>query len=408
MSKIIGVERVVVDYWGGCPRCGKNDGCVTVGREHFYVCDEHRVRWCVGANLFSSWREMSEEDHRKNWKRLSSYRDVEPLGEGVRLIRADHAPRAPRRRIIEACEASMNAISRSDRRRRGTMDLRSIARALGGEVSGSQVLAPGPGHSPKDRSLSVWLCPAAPDGFRTHSHVSDPWPECRDFVRDRLGLPADGWKRAHRRSEPPRRPIAGPAKAADDDAKRIADALSLWAAGVDPRGTMAERYLASRSLELGDDVAGAVLRWHSGIRAMLALFRSIKGDEPRAVSRRYLDPEGNKLGRKFLGPVGGAAIKLDTDENVLSGLHIGEGVETCMSARQLGMRPTWALGSAGAIAAFPVLSGVEYLTLLGENDDTSACVVETCATRWHAAGRAVLITRAVGGKDLNDAIRRPT
>ena len=33
--------------------------------------------------------------------------------------------------------------------------LQSWARALGGEVSGDQVLCPGPGHSPKDRSLSV-------------------------------------------------------------------------------------------------------------------------------------------------------------------------------------------------------------------------------------------------------------
>ena len=33
--------------------------------------------------------------------------------------------------------------------------LQSWARALGGEVSGGQVLCPGPGHSAKDRSLSV-------------------------------------------------------------------------------------------------------------------------------------------------------------------------------------------------------------------------------------------------------------
>jgi hypothetical protein len=33
------------------------------------------------------------------------------------------------------------------------LDLRSIARALGGEISGNQVLAPGPGHGPRDRSL---------------------------------------------------------------------------------------------------------------------------------------------------------------------------------------------------------------------------------------------------------------
>ena len=43
-----------------------------------------------------------------------------------------------------------------------SFDLRGIARALGGEVAGAQVLAPGPGHGPRDRSLSVRLCASAP------------------------------------------------------------------------------------------------------------------------------------------------------------------------------------------------------------------------------------------------------
>jgi hypothetical protein len=45
------------------------------------------------------------------------------------------------------------------------MDLKTIARALGGEVNGRQVLAPGPGHSPKDRSLAIRISSDAPDGF---------------------------------------------------------------------------------------------------------------------------------------------------------------------------------------------------------------------------------------------------
>ncbi len=65
----------------------------------------------------------------------------------------------------------------------------------------------------------------------------------------------------------------------------------------------------------------------------------------------------------------------------------GEGVESSMAARQFGLKPTWALGSAGAIAALPVIGGVECLTLLAEHDDASARAVETCATRWHTAGR---------------------
>jgi hypothetical protein len=194
----------------------------------------------------------------------------------------------------------------------------------------------------------------------------------------------------------------------DDEASRTAAALALWNVAADPRGTLAEKYLNSRWLELDDDIAGAVIRWNAGIRAMLALFRAVVTDEPRAVSRTYLDKDARKIERKFLGSVGGCAIKLDADDTVLGGLHIGEGVETCLAARQLGLRPTWALGSAGAIASFPILNGVESLTLLQERDQASKQAVESCARRWHDAEKDVVINEPIGGKDLNDAIRRGT
>ena len=74
----------------------------------------------------------------------------------------------------------------------------------------------------------------------------------------------------------------------------------------------------------------------------------------------------------MLGPVRGAAIKLDGDAEVAAGLHIGEGLETCMAARALGFKPVWAVGSAGAIRTFPVLPGIEALSILRETDDNGA------------------------------------
>jgi RecA-family ATPase len=68
--------------------------------------------------------------------------------------------------------------------------LQQIARALGGEVSGNEVRAPGPGHSAKDRSLSVKLDASAPDGFLVYSHSPrDDQIACKDYVRQRVGLP---------------------------------------------------------------------------------------------------------------------------------------------------------------------------------------------------------------------------
>jgi putative DNA primase/helicase len=83
---------------------------------------------------------------------------------------------------------------------------------------------------------------------------------------------------------------------------------------------------------------------------------------------------------------------------VTHGLHICEGVETGLAARQLGLRPTWALGSTGNIERFPVLAGVECLTLLAEHDQASEKAVQTCGERWHAACREVLINQPLRGE----------
>lgn len=226
-------------------------------------------------------------------------------------------------------------------------DLRTIARALGGEVSGAQVLAPGPGHGPRDRSVCIKFSATAPGGFLVNSFAGDDFRKCRDQVAAKLGLPRSIVLRpaSHARWRQPE----ARGQYNDDRANRIGAALALWTTSIEPRGTMVETYLTSRCLLLDDDVAGHVLRWNPNAHAMVALFRNIATDEPQAISRTYLDREGRKISRRFIGPVGAAAIKLDTDENVLGGLHIGEGVETCMAARQLGLKPTWGLGSKGAI-----------------------------------------------------------
>jgi putative DNA primase/helicase len=277
------------------------------------------------------------------------------------------------------------------------LSLRALAHALGGQVTAGQVVAPGPGHSRRDRSLTVRPSASAPDGFLVFSHAGDDFARCKDYVRERLGL-VTGVRQNDR-------PDAAALPVASVGSTTKAEALALWESASNPRGTLAERYFSNRGLELDDHVAGDVIRWSTRVGAVVALFRSISDGEPQAVSRTFLDYEGRKLERKFLGPVGAAAIMLDSFDAVTDGLHIGEGAETCLAACQLGLRPTWALGSSGAIAAFPVLAGVESLTILAEHDDASANAVEACAQRWYNAGREVLINRPIGGKDLNDAIR---
>jgi hypothetical protein len=60
---------------------------------------------------------------------------------------------------------------------------------------------------------------------------------------------------------------------------------------------------------------------------MRALFRDIWTNLACGIHRTFLDEAGAKLGRKMLGRAGGAAIKLDADEDVTLGLgdaHVNE------------------------------------------------------------------------------------
>jgi hypothetical protein len=290
-----------------------------------------------------------------------------------------------------------------------TLNPRAVARALGGSVSGRHVIAPGPGHNRADRSLSIKIDPTAPDGFIVHSFAGDSPLECRDYVRQALGLGA--WQR--RRSAPfrPTRPVPSDDSAGD----RTTLALRLWKEAHDPRDTLGAVHLASRGLMLSDDVAGDVIRFHPHLRfggkrvgAMVALFRDVASNEPCGIHRTFLDGDGRKLDRKMLGRARCAAIKLDADESVTLGLHIGEGLESCLAARLAGFRPAWALGSASGIAAFPVLGGIDAITILGEVNDGGANhrATRACAARWIEAGREVFFVAPLTGDDLNDVWRK--
>lgn len=69
------------NYWGACPECRSANGVLVrnVNRCHWFCCDRHRLKWYIGANLFSAWREEPECVWLENAELLDTYRDVEPL-----------------------------------------------------------------------------------------------------------------------------------------------------------------------------------------------------------------------------------------------------------------------------------------------------------------------------------------
>ena len=89
------------------------------------------------------------------------------------------------------------------------------------------------------------------------------------------------------------------------------------------------------------------------------------------------------------------------------GLHVGEGIETTLAGMQMGLRPAWSLASTTGVANFPILPGVESLTIFQENDanGASAKAVEACANRWRGLGCEVIVSDPLLGSDLTDVVR---
>jgi putative DNA primase/helicase len=290
------------------------------------------------------------------------------------------------------------------------MDIRTAARALGGEVVGRGIVCPGPNHSRQDRSLSILFDASAPGGFTLYSHAGDDFGACRDYVRERLGLSAQVGPK-------PNEALSAQLEPKPSDSTGLA--LRIWRDAREPAGTPVTRYLARRGLETVQEVHDC-LRFHptcpfAGERTpgMVALVRNVVTNQPQAIHRTALSHEGEKVevngkDRLALGSIRGGAVKLTADEEVTTCLGIGEGIETTLSLRRLpefGASPVWSVLNAGGITSFPVLSGIECLWIAVDDDPAGRGASELCADRWRRAGREVFLVRSTtAGADLNDIL----
>ena len=221
-----------------------------------------------------------------------------------------------------------------------------------------------------------------------------------------------------------------PATTAAPDNSRIEIAHRLWREAVPIDGTLAAVYLLDRGLGLVHEVLdGRAVRFHGAcpfrlqdrttvrLPAMLAAMVDIRTNEFCGVHRTALRADGSGkadvsgLGnpKKMLGRAVGACVKLSADEDVSIGLHVAEGIETALACMAMGFRPTWAALSAGGIARFPVLPGVDALTIFADNDEsgTGLNAARECAARWITAGCEAIVSAPPRiGKDWADKVGR--
>jgi hypothetical protein len=282
-----------------------------------------------------------------------------------------------------------------------------LARALGGDPLGRDgVLAPGPGHGPCDRSLRVWIDPAAPDGFRVHSFADDNWIRCRDYVRDKLGVPV-------RQSQAQRtasvRLQARNTTAKDSQGAQREKARWLWQHSRSPSGTPCERYLAFRGIRLSQ-LPGTVRYLpprppKNPYAAMIAAFALAHEPEPgritvapNAIAGVHLtllraDGQGKAgTGRDkiMVGPSMGMPIVLAPINDNL-GLAITEGIEDALSVHLATGLGAWAAGSA---ARLPLLADavpdcVDLVTIVADSDDVGQYYARLLAERLAQLGHAV-------------------
>ncbi len=204
---------------------------------------------------------------------------------------------------------------------------------------------------------------------------------------------------------------------AADKQERSRRALALWNEAQPFHASPAETYLC-KTRGIGDwldqfPVAGT-FRFHpccplerQCLPCMIALVRDIRSNAPVAIHRTALTTENppQRISRLSLGPTGGGAIKISPHADVSHGLMIGEGIETVLSAsRQFQFRPVWSVLDRGGIAKFPVLPGIECVTIAVDNDDNGSGqrAAGECVKRLINAGVECITIKPNFAKDFND------
>jgi putative DNA primase/helicase len=281
------------------------------------------------------------------------------------------------------------------------LDPARIAKALGGVICGGQILAPGPGHSPQDRSLSILVNPHAPEGFVVNSFAGDDVIECRDYVRAKAGL--EEWRAGGER------PYSDPVRKREPEHHADPDALELWRAAASDRELL-KTYLVRRGITLEPPPTlrqgATVLFNRTPIPTMVA---AAQAPDRRviAVQETRLTWLGAKapvsVPRITTGALGYAAVRLAPAAPVLG---LAEGVETALSAMQLHGVPCWAVLGGQRLARIALPPEVREVHLFADNDDAGRSAAEAASKRYLSDGLRVQVRappKAFG--DWNDVVQ---
>jgi putative DNA primase/helicase len=191
----------------------------------------------------------------------------------------------------------------------------------------------------------------------------------------------------------------------------IEKALFQWSKTEPLSNTMSEQYI--RRIRKRDPSGIADLKHHPKIYinktdhhpAMVAAIRDVLTGDIIGIHRTFIDAAtGKKINRKMLGVSKNGAIMLDPYDAITQGLTLCEGIEDGLAIRDF-TRPVWVCMSADNIRSFPLLPGVESLSIYADRDDTGQNAARECGQRWADAGCDVTIRTPIGGKDADEVLK---
>ena len=82
------------DSWfGGCPKCGSCDRYLNVAPFHWFVCDTHKNKWCIGENQNLDGLSWQDRDiWHANEEALEGYIEVEPMAPAPQSTPEEYNP----------------------------------------------------------------------------------------------------------------------------------------------------------------------------------------------------------------------------------------------------------------------------------------------------------------------------
>jgi len=288
---------------------------------------------------------------------------------------------------------------------------------MGGGIgrSGREYRVRCPVHGGDDRNLSIRDNDDGTISVRCYSHdcsKSDILNRIEEFGGRRT---AD---ERPRREDRPTPPPAG-------TNRKLDMALTIWREGRSLYGTLAQRYLAERDIDLPAPSVDC-LRFHPRLRhptndevpGLVALVRHPVSNAPLGIHRTFLDDNGRKTtlkpDRALLGGGGLGVIKLVDDAEITDRLELVEGIESGLALLTAAARggymlpPIWAATCVDGFALLPALRGVEVLVLHPDNDLSTnprgQRASQRLIARWSKAltGCEFFVSANPRGKDWND------